>query len=171
MKKIILTYGLIAGLICPIGFFLTMGGMDFDKGMIFGFASMIIAFSLIFVAITQYKNKVNEGYVSFGKAFQIGLFITLIGSTIYVAAWLFYLYNYYPNFAVEYGEHYIQGLKAQGASAEIIAAKTAEMKEFAESYKNPLVVIAYTYMEIAWVGLVISLIAALLLKKKPQPAL
>jgi len=169
MKKIILTYGLLAGIICPIGFFLTMGGMDFDKGMIFGFASMIIAFSLIFVAITQYKNKVNGGYITFGKAFQIGLFITLIGSTVYVATWLFYLYNFFPDFAVKYGEHYIQGLKAQGASAAIIAAKTVEMKDFVEDYKNPLVVIAYTYMEITWVGLVITLIASLILKKKPQP--
>lgn len=172
MKKIIWTYGLIAGLICPLGFVLTSGdNMDFENGMIYGFASMIIAFALIFVAITNYRNKINGGVISFGKAFKIGLFISLIASSMYVAVWLFMLYNYYPDFAIVYGAHYIDGLKAAGASAQQIAVETAKMKTFAESYKNPLVVIAYTYLEILPVGIVISLISALILKNKTKNTL
>lgn len=172
MKKIIWIYGLIAGLICPLGFVLTTGNnMDFENGMIYGFASMIIAFALIFVATINYKNSIGDGAISFGKAFRIGLFISIIASSMYVAVWLFCLYNYYPDFAVKYGAHYIEGLKAAGASAQKIAAETTKMNEFAESYKNPLVVIAYTYLEILPVGLVLSVISALILKKKPQIAL
>ena len=75
MKKTVLIYGLIAGIISCMGFFLLSKNMDFDKGMIYGFGSMIVAFSLIFVAVKNYRDKHNGGIISFGKAFQIGLYI------------------------------------------------------------------------------------------------
>ena len=62
-------------------------------------------------------------------------------------------------------------LKAGGASAAVIAAKTKEMDSFVTMYKNPVMVILFTYIEIVPVGLLITLAAALILKRKPKPAL
>ncbi|WP_349314126.1 DUF4199 domain-containing protein [Chitinophaga sp. MM2321] len=53
-----------------------------------------------------------------------------------------------------------------GANQQEIAAKTAEMAKFKALYKNPLFVILITYSEILPVGLIISLISALILKKR-----
>ena len=94
MKKIIWTYGLAAGFISTIGYMVMLlsGEMNFDEsmenGMVYGFAAMIAAFSLIFVATLKYRKK-NGGVLSFGKAFLIGLYISLIASTVYVGVWLF----------------------------------------------------------------------------------
>ena len=60
----------------------------------------------------------------------------------------------------------IQSLKSSGASTSEISEKTAEMAGYKEMYKNPLWVIVLTYMEIVPVGLLVSLISALILKKK-----
>ena len=81
MKRIVIVNGLIAGLITGGMFLVTMGlyhkNGNFDGGMWFGYASMLLAFSLIFVAIIRFRDKYNNGVISFGKAFRIGLYITL----------------------------------------------------------------------------------------------
>lgn len=62
----------------------------------------------------------------------------------------------------------VQKLRASGASQEEITRKTAEMAKFGEMYKNPLVVILMTYIEILPVGLLVSLISAWILKRKTK---
>jgi len=170
MKKLVWIYGLIAGLLCSVGY-LTMGeDMDMDKSMIYGFASMIIAFSLIFVATYQYR-KQNGGTISFGKAFLIGLYISLIASSIYVGLWLITYYNFRPDFIEKYSACVLEKLKAGGASAAEIQEKTTEMQQLKVDYKNPLYVILMTYSEVLPLSLVVSLISALIFKRKTKAIL
>ncbi len=173
MKKNILIYGVISGLIVSSLMLFTMnymshceGSVDFDTSMVIGYASMLIAFSLVFVGIRNYRNKYNNGLISFGKAFKIGILIVLIASTFYVVAWLIDFYFFIPDFMDKYSAHMLEKLKASGASQVEIDKQTKEMAEFAVMYKNPLVNAAMTYMEILPVGLVVSLISALILKRK-----
>jgi hypothetical protein len=174
MKKIVFVNGLIAGgiaasmIIMSMSIFHDKGNLE--GGMLFGYASMLLAFSLIFVAIIRYRNKYNNGVISFGKAFQIGLYITLIASTIYVVAWLIDYYVFIPDFAEKYAAIMLDKLKASGASAVEIAKQTKEMDEFKVMYKNPVMVILFTYIEILPVGLLLTLIASLILKRKAKLA-
>ena len=66
-------------------------------------------------------------------------------------------------FIKKYG---LEKIKADGASQAEIASKTAEMEGYKKMYSNPFGVIFLTYMEILPVGLVVSLISALILKRK-----
>ena len=170
MKKTILSYGLIGGIISSLGFIFMSAGDDFDmtNGMIYGFTAMIIAFSLIFVAIKNYRDKTMGGTITFGKALTMGLLIALVASTVYVIAWLITYYNFHPDFMEKYTQWQIEQMRQDGATAEAIATQIEANKEAVESYKNPLVVIAYTYTEILWLGIIFSFIAAAVLKKKPQ---
>ena len=174
MKKIVIVNGLIAGAIVAAMFLITMGlyhkNGNFDGGMWVGYASMLLAFSLIFVAIIRYRDKYNNGIISFGKAFKIGFYITLIASTIYVVTWLVDYYVFIPDFADKYATAILDKLKSSGASAAKIANQTKEMDSFKEMYKNPLLVILFTYLEILPVGLLLTLIASLILKRKAKLA-
>jgi Protein of unknown function (DUF4199) len=173
MKKIVVVNGLIAGLIVAAMLFITMGiyhrSGNFDGGMWVGYASMLLAFSLVFVGIKNYRDKYNAGVISFGKAFKIGLLITLIASTIYVLAWVVDYYCFMPDFGEKYATYMLEKLKASGASQAEIAKQTNEMATFTEMYKNPVMVVLFTYIEILPVGLLITLIASLILKRKPKP--
>ncbi len=64
------------------------GTVAYETSMLIGYASMLIAFSLVYVGIRNYRNKYNGGVISFGKAFKIGILIVLIASTLYVIAWM-----------------------------------------------------------------------------------
>jgi len=170
MKKIVWSYGLPAGLISLLGYVLTTitGAEHMTLSMIYGFTSMILGFSLIFVAVKKYRETIGAGTITFGKAFMIGLYIVLIASTIYVVAWLIYYYNFFPDFPEKYAALSIQQMEESGASAAAITSQKEENAQFIESYKNPIFVTLMTYVEILTVGLPIALLSAAILKRKPK---
>lgn len=172
MKKNVLTFGIIAGFISTLGFVIgtiSSEPIDMDKGMIYGFASMILAFSLIFVGIKNYRDKYNGGTISFKKAFLIGLYISLIASTVYVAVWLVEYYFILDDFWGKYAEMHEANLIAQGESQQRITEEITKINQWKDLYdKNPVLTGLYTYVEILPLGIVITLIASLILKRKPQ---
>ena len=172
MKKNVLVFGLISGLVVSTLMAISMVTMynnpDAGHGggsMIIGYLSMLVAFSLIFVAVKNYRDKQNGGVISFGKAFKIGLLIALIGSTMYVIMWAL-LYNFYmPDFMDRYCAQMIENAKATSSPAKI-QELTEQMNTQKEMYKNPLFFVLFTYFEILPVGLLVSLVTALILKRK-----
>ncbi len=175
MKKIVIVFGCLAGIIVATLMFISLAMYaskgNFENGMLYGYASMLLAFSLIFVGIKKYRDDIGNGAISFGKAFKIGLFITLIASTFYVGAWLVEYYFYIPDFMEKYAAYSIDKMKVAGASVAEIEKQTKEMQGFAEMYKNPFFNAMMTYMEIIPVGLLVSVVCALILKRKVQVAI
>ncbi|MES2748035.1 MAG: DUF4199 domain-containing protein [Bacteroidota bacterium] len=174
MKKTIITYGLIAGLICMsfmiVSTLVWRGTDNANQSMIIGFAGMLIAFIFIFVGIKNYRDKQNGGIISFGAAFKIGFFIALIASSIYTLVWLIEFHFFMPDFMEKFADKEIQGYKSSGLSATELSAKITEIETMRENYKNPLLRICYTLMEILPIGIVVSLISALILKRNPKVA-
>ncbi|WP_435354319.1 DUF4199 domain-containing protein [Emticicia sp. SJ17W-69] len=170
MKKIVLVNGAISGIIVSLFLVFSVGycyaTSNFQGNMWVGYASMLLAFSLTFVGIKNFRDKQNEGVISFGKAFQIGLYISLIASSFYVITWLIDYYFFIPDFMEKFGGQAVESAKSSGASASEISKISTEIESYKEMYKTPLGVILLTYMEILPVGLVVSLISALILKKK-----
>jgi hypothetical protein len=174
MKKNIIIYGLIAGILVSAFMLSTVnylshceGNVDYNTSMLIGYASMVVAFSLVFVGIRNYRNKYNGGTISFGKAFKIGIMIVLIASTIYVIAWLIDYFFFIPDFMDKYSANAIDKLKAGGASQAKIDKEAKEMADFARMYKNPFFNAMMTYVEILPVGLIVTLISSFILKRKP----
>ena len=175
MKKNIIIYGLIAGIIVSILMLIGVnsishreGNFDYNRSLLIGYAAMLVALSLVFVGIRNYRNKYNGGVISFGKAFKIGIMIVLIASTIYVIAWLIDYFFFIPDFAEKYSAHMIGELKARGANQVEIDKQTKEMADMAVMLKNPFYNAMMTYLEILPVGLVVTLISSLILKRKTQ---
>jgi hypothetical protein len=173
MRKNIIIYGLIAGVVVSILMLFTLnyishceGNVDYGTSMLIGYASMLIAFSLVFVGIRNYRDKYNGGVISFGKAFKIGTMIVLIASTIYVVAWLIDYFFFIPDFAEKYSAQMLAELKASGASQVEIDKETKEMANFVRMFKNPFFNAMMAYIEILPVGFIVTLISSLILKRK-----
>jgi hypothetical protein len=171
MKRIIIVNGLIAGFIVSAGMliyipFMHTGTVDFDNGMYIGYTSMVISLSMVFFGIKTYRDQHLGGSITFWKGVQIGILITVIASLMYAITWEVYFDIAAPDFMVKYTEHYLKGLKEEGASAAELEAATNEMAESAEMYKNPFVRFGFTLMEIVPVGVLITLTSAGLLRKR-----
>jgi hypothetical protein len=170
MKRIVLINGALASVMAclwlALSIFIATDNI-LDLGMFIGFSTMILAFVFVFIAIVQYRNNLNGGYISFGKAFQIGFLVTLIASTCYVLVWLIDFQFFNPDFMAQYTEATLNKMRLNGASALELANTAKKMAEEAYIYNNSIWVrIGYTYMEILPLGTVITLIAALVLKRK-----
>ena len=171
MKKTVLTFGLISGAISAALMLATMPfahKIGYSKALLVGYTSMVLSFLLVYFGIRSYRDNVGNGQITFGKAFAVGICITLISCMCYVVTWEIVYFNFMPNFMDEYNAQAIQRLKASGASAAAVEAKLEEMKKFKELYANPLFNAAMTFIEPFPVGLLITLLSAAVLKKKPQ---
>lgn len=176
MKKNVLVFGLISGLVVSTIMAISMTYMSKHpelcggvSSMVVGYLSMLLAFSLIFVAVKNFRDQQNGGAISLGKAFTIGLLISLIASTMYVITWALVYHFVMPDFMDRYVAQIIEHAKASSTPAEL-QKLTEQMNTQRENYKNPLFFSMMTYMEILPVGIIVSLIVALILKRKAATA-
>lgn len=164
MKKNVLIFGLIIGVILCINMFVMINMMyedtEFKGNDVVGYAAMVVLFSLIYFGIRNYRNKILSGSISFWNAFKTGALIALVASTVYVIVWLFYYYLFVPDFIDVYTSYVLENT----TNAEL-QAKTSEMADFKEMYKNPLFVIMITYFEVLPIGLIVALVSSLILKR------
>jgi hypothetical protein len=173
MKQIIIKYGLIAGAI--VAAFMVYGTYkmnqaDFEPSMILGYSGMLIAYVFVFLGVKNFRDKQNNGIISFGKAFKIGMLISLISATIYVGVWLIEYYCFFPDFMEKFSAMSLKNLDKTTMTAAEIKAKTDEINMFKEWYKNPILVILLTYMEILIpIGILVPIISAVILMKKQKP--
>lgn len=175
MKKIVLRFGLISGLILitvsATMMSLTMSkAVDFEMSEVVGYSSMVLAFLMVFFGVKSYRDNVAGGTIGFGKAFQVGILITLITCAIYVVAWEITYFNFYPDFLDQYTAHCLEKMRADGETEAAILKKTAELAAMAKYYDNPLYNSAITFMEIFPVGLIVTLVTAGILRRKPSEA-
>lgn len=142
---------------------LSYNNPDFASNDLLGYAAMLVVMSLIFFGIRNYRNKDLGGFISLGKAFKVGLLIALLASVMYVVVWVFYYYLFVP----DYLDFYIDHVLKQTPESEV-AARAKEMEEFKTLYDNPVFVVLITFSEVLPLGIVVALISALILKKKPK---
>ena len=169
MRKIVLTFGLIAGAILSAMMLATLPFMDkigFEKGEIIGYSTMVLAFLMVFFGVKSYRDNVAGGTVTFGRAFVVGLLITLVASVCYVATWQVVYYKLAPDFGEKYATYAVEKATKSGATEAQIAAQKKEVTEFMAMYKNPLVNIALTLLEPLPVGLLFTLVTAGALSRK-----
>lgn len=173
MRKTILTFGLIAGIIVTSMMVFSTYQLftikeKFEPNAIIGYSGMLVAFSFVFLGIRHYREKHNGGIITFEKAFTIGLLIAFIASLFYVVGWLVEYYYFFPDFMDRYIDFVLIQAKSEGQTVEEIQAKLKEMEMYKEWYKNPVLLILLTIAEILPLGIIVGLISALILKRNQE---
>ena len=173
MRKVVLTFGLIAGAILSSMMLLATRFRDqigFEKAEVIGYTTMVLAFLMVFFGVRSYRDNVAGGSVTFGRAFKVGILITLVASICYVATWQLIYYKLTPDFVETYSAYAVDKARESGASEAEVAETIRKMTEFSEMYKNPLVNIAITLLEPLPVGLGFALLTAWVLSRKKRLA-
>lgn len=171
MKKTVWTYGLISGgvtalLMIGSAFFMKSGTpADWENGEVYGYASILLSMLFVFLGVRAYRDQVAGGTITFGKAFQVGIYIALISCVIYVITWMIVSKTILPDFMDQYVEYALQKLRDSGASAEEINKEADKMAKFKEMYKNPFIAAAITFIEPLPVALLVTLVSAGILRR------
>ncbi|ACU63195.1 DUF4199 domain-containing protein [Chitinophaga pinensis] len=170
MKKNVLTFGIIAGLIVTAMMVASSlacyYNLNFKGNEVLVYTGMLVAFPFIFIGVRNYRNKYSQGVITFGKAFKVGFFIALIASSYYTLVWLAEYYLFIPDFVDKYANHVMTQAKASGATEAQLAGKAKDLEFVYTMYKTPIGVIAATYMEVLPLGTIVALISALILRRR-----
>ena len=170
MKRIVIIFGLISGVISSALMFLTLPLMhndtvNFENGYILGYTTIFLSFLLVFFGIRSYRENAG-GTITFGRGFSVGILITLISCVFYVASWEVIYFKIMPDFADKYAAHAISDMREKGATDAAIAAKKVEMEKMKTMLDNPLLNAAMTFIEPFPVGLIMTLVSAAILRKR-----
>ncbi len=169
MKKTVLTFGLIAGVMISVlmgGSLLIADKLGSYHSMLLGYTMMVASFLLVYFGIRSYRDNTLLGQISFGRAFACGILITLITCVCYVATWEVVYFNFMPHFMDSYFAAQIHRVQSAGLDPATTAAKVAAIQHSQQLYQNPFVNMAYTFMEPLPVGLIITLISAAILRRR-----
>lgn len=167
MLKTVLSFGLVAGLLAGVPLFalvVVYKGPPPAHGMLIGYLIMLVALSLVFVAIKRRRDADLGGVIRFWQAFGLGLAISLVAGIVYATAWEAALAAAKLDFGTEWARIQIEHGKAKGLSEAELAKLAAEMDQFKAMYAQPLYRFLMTFAEIFPVGLLVSLVSAALLR-------
>jgi len=168
MKHTVIKYGLYA----LISGFLLFGlpflfgmGVDFDYGELIGYTSMILSLLFVYFGIKHYRDKVNNGKVSLGKAITIGMLITLFSAVGVALFDYIYTTQINPDFANQYLDYSIKKMEAT-LSPEELKIKSAELIQQMKDYGSPEFMAFMMFASVVILGFIISLISGLILKSR-----
>lgn len=167
MSRIILIYGIVAGLIVIVPMSLMLANAEPGSAAtshFTGYLIMLLALSLVFFGVKRLRDRDRGGVIRFMPAFLAGIGISAVAGVIYVIGWEITLAVTDFAFVDAYSSAAIEAARAKGSSAAEIEAVIVEMDEFRRQYANPLIRLPFTFVEIFPVGLLVSLISAALLR-------
>ncbi|GMN10409.1 hypothetical protein MTsPCn9_31250 [Croceitalea sp. MTPC9] len=168
MKKTVLRYGIYGAITICILFLLGWfigENLDYSSQEIIGYASMIVSLSFVFFGIKHFRDKENEGQISFKKAFIIGLLISLITAIAFGLIDVLYIKVLNPNFAADYYANAVETMRNSVPAAEF-EAKLAELESQKEMFSDPFFTFFLMASTVFIIGLIISLISSLVLQRK-----
>lgn len=168
MKKTILRYGTYGSIALIVLFSLGLiigQGLDYSVREVIGYATMVLSLSFIFFAIKQYRDKENEGVISFGNSLKIGILISLIVSIAFGLINAVYVEIINPDFTSEYYAHMVE--KYRNSLSEVdFQAKLQELEAQKELFSSTFMSTLIMFMTNFVLGFIISLISALFLQRK-----
>ena len=173
MKNDVLKYGLVSGLFVAI-----MGAatvpfehrlhISTSLAMAVGYTVMVLAFLIVFVGVKHYRDTECGGSISFGRAFAAGALMMLITCACYVVMWEVLNATVEKNFAHDYAASMVRHAEDSGLQGTALEAKIAAAQKFEVMYSNPLYRMSMTLLEPLPVGLVMALVTAGILRRKPE---
>ena len=172
MKGTIWLYGGISGAVIIGSMIVTMNlaGALADAEWL-GYLTMIVALSVIFLAVKRYRDQELGGVIRFGTAFMLGLGIAAVASLAYVILWEVYLSVTDYAFMRDYTQSILEARMAEGLSDAAMQVEIDSMNKLEAQYANPLYRLPITFLEIFPVGLLVALGAAGVLRNsKVLPA-
>ena len=124
---------------------------------------LIIPIGLIYVGCTNYKNKINSGFISLGECLKTGVTICVIAALLY-AVFSAVFNMIFPEFVAKMLNDAKEAMLQQNPD---MPAEQMEMGlSMAKKFMNPVFSIPITVIMFAFIGLIYSLILGAIVKKE-----
>ncbi|MCR8556369.1 DUF4199 domain-containing protein [Mucilaginibacter sp. BJC16-A38] len=172
MKKIIVRYGLYAG----IGEFVTfvlvwliidITGIGHKAQGAIGYVAIICPMVFVYFGIRYYRDRVNNGSISFLQALKVGMLIIVIPAVSYSIIETVYVIYIDPHFYERIYQFQVEEYRKVLPPTQY-AAKVREIKQQVDSFKNPVFNFFGMILTMAALGTISAVISALLTFRRPK---
>lgn len=170
MSLVIKKFGVIAFFIGLFGFSVALylgRSLNFGTQELVGWAVMGMTSAIVYFGVAYQRDTVYAGKISFGQALKIGVVIAALGGLGIALADMVYTLFVNPDFFMQYNE-YATALAQKSNSQEQLQQLQGQ-KEIYKTYSGTQISIFAGLMMFVMtfiLGLVVSFIAAFVLKKK-----
>lgn len=168
MKKIVLRNGLFGLAILMVTgvttFLLCMNKSNFEAQETLGYLSIVLSLLFVYVGILQWRNRYNNGVLSFGKGMKIGALITLFPSAGF-GLFSVLVYLLMPQFNEKYYTHYVEQIK-KSAPPDKLEAMLKQVQAEKEMFSNPFMQFIVMFLTVFVIGIIITVISSLILQRK-----
>lgn len=164
VKKFVLNYGVLLGIVSVLmGVVTYVTNAHLKPNMLINIIGFLILVVVIILGIKAFKSQ-NAGYLSLGEALKIGVGIALIGG-IFSAIWMLILMNFLePEYMNQMAE--IQRETMVETNPNMTDQQLDAAMEMAAKFSSPWISMAIVIIGNMFLGLIISLIAGLVMKKE-----
>lgn len=169
MKKTIQRFGLYSVItICILSLLIwsTVDIVDNTTGEIIGYSSMVVSLLFVYFGIKHFRDRENNGFVTFGQALLIGILISLMAALAFGIMDVIYVKFVNPDFMTEYYDGMLE--QAKSLPADEFEIRKAELTSEKETFSNPFAHFLLMSMMVFVIGFIISLLSALMLQRKNQ---
>lgn len=172
MKKTILRFGGFSALFMTLFFiaddFLLGDVLGYSAREVIGWVGILISTLFIWFGVKYYRDRYNNGVISFGEAMKLGLLILLFPSICFgVFNVIYVMMN--PDFMDSYYQFKLGEIDSSLPAAEqqVLRQKVAEEKEF---FSNPGIQFLVMFVSVFAIGLIVTVISALTLRRSSAKA-
>lgn len=172
MKKTVLRYGLY-GAICIIvifsltWMFFSVSSDNYAQQEVVGYTTIILSMIFVFFGIRHYRDKFNNGNISFLQGLKLGVLIVIFPSLAFALMNLLYVVVLDPDFTEKYYAHEVEKLRASLPASEL-QAKLTEMEMQKEMFSSPAISSIVMFLTVFIIGLIVTVISALILKRSQR---
>jgi len=169
MKKTVLLFGLFSGAVSIVMMAVTVPYIDpgrHEMADVLGYTAIVLSALLVFFGIRSYREKAGGGRITFLRGLAVGLLITLISCACYVVAFHIMYFNLVPEFGDTFAACMVERVREAGGTEQEIDEAARQAQTFKRLYDNPATNAALTFATSFPVGLAVTAISAVILRKR-----
>ena len=172
MNAVIFRYGILGALailvLGSIHLFLLMPNNSWETNEVFGYLTMILSMVFVFFGVRHYRDRVNNGILTFGQGLKVGMLIVLIPAVFFGLFTILYIEVINPGWQDQYYGDMLVKLKAN-TPPEKLDEKVREFERMRQMFDKPIFQFLLMAGTVLVIGFIASIISAITLRRTLQP--
>ncbi len=163
LTKWAMTYGLYLGIFHIVVLMILYFREQLFTNVVSGYVVAVFVVGILWFGMTNYRDKVNGGVLSYGKGVGIGVMIALFGA-IFASVTIYILMTFDPSLSTQYLNVLEQAAAQSGLADDMIDS----MMKMYEIITRPGIMAFSKLLGLVFWGTIASLIIAAIVKKVPE---
>jgi len=159
-----LLWGVILGIVLIV-YTLILYFLNLSTNRALGYVAWLIIIIVVFYAMKVYRDNVNQGVLSFGNAFVIGLLVCIISGLISAI----FGYIQFSVLSPELIDKMLQITEERFLSRGMSDSMVESSLEMSRKLMTPAMIAVMSFVWSLIFGAILSLILAAIVKKEPNP--